>query len=977
MDYGTIIAIVKVMRRLIFVFVFAFFSHLYSYKILFDYTKDETAGNADWIIDRDFPFPEPQFPLDEKSWDGAISAFAVSIVRELNDTVFTLHGYPITYNDSTNPYDLSNFDVFVIPEPQNPFSQEEKKAIKEFVRNGGGLLLISDHNNSDRNNSGWDSPRVLNDLGAENLFGMHFNITGESNNNFTYVSHNITDFAPITNGPYGSVSALSFHGGTSITLRSDLNPNVRGIVFKNSDNSGCMFAISSYGKGRVAGIGDSSPLDDGTGDPHDRLYDNWNEETSHKSLFLNTIAWLEERGNGSSDWNFTLDGIVDSFATQLSRNGEFTLFSACLDTLLYLALQFPQEVGGRIYMLFSRDTTRGTVSVPWGRDGDIGCFDFYAVYSKATHSVIFRDSRGIEVRLPISCAISDSVLEVLIPRSIMEGNLYVFGGLFSPVLYRMLYYLPQMEDSNGLPRYSYVEVYDSSAHIAPLKPPIISQGFVKSEAYTGRHITLSSIIFDNKEIPVARLYYKRASSGSFVSTTYDSAKDSRYYFTIPPQETPGDIVYYFEAVDNDGNVSRSIYYNLSVIRNPYSVYFEEDTLINKLVEFINGANSSLDICMYEVFNQDVVDALVQAHSRGIQVRVITDSSYYNRDGIFSLINAGIPVIHEGIGQNSTNHIMHNKIVIRDFFDSDTTNDYTWTGSFNASEELHIDNVITIQSHELSVLFEREFNQMWGSNTEEPDTQNARTGRRKSDVLSVHGVKLGEDSVYLYFSPQDSVIQHIISLVNSAHSSIRYLIFSFTRSDLKDALIGAHERGIDIRGVHEDNTRDDDRLNTVFTALKNAGIDVYWAQVPRGYTFLHDKVMIVDSLYVITGSMNWTQSANDDNDENIVIIKSRELAGIYLKKFWEVYNYSRFPHIDTYKDSGVLHTFNTKAGKIILMPEDLFGKEKINIYDLEGRLVKDCSGNVDILNAVKNLSSGIYIVVKGKNHQRPHRIIILK
>ncbi len=964
------------MRRLIFVVVFAFFSHLYSYKILFDYTKDETAGNADWVIDRDFPFPQPLNPSSESDWDGGISAFGVAIVNDLHDTVFTLHDYPITYNDSTNPYDLSNFDVFIIPEPQNPFTQREKDAIREFVENGGGLFLISDHNNSDRNHSGWDSPRVLNDLGAENIFGMHFNITGESNNNFTYVSHNITDFAPVTDGSYGRVSALSYHGGTSITLRSDLNPNVKGIVFKNSDNTGCMFAVSSYGKGRVAGIGDSSPLDDGTGDPYDRLYDNWNEEASHKSLFLNTIAWLEKRGNGAVEWNFTLDGVIDSFATQLSRNGEFSMFSACADTLLYLALQFPQEVGGRIYMLFSRDTTRGSVSVPWGRDGDIGSFDFYAVYSKATHSVIFRDSRGIEVDLPITYATSDSVLEVVIPRSIIGGNLFIFGGLFSPLQYRLLYYLPEGENSNGLPRYSYLEVYDSAAYIAPLKPPIISQGFVESEAYTGTNITLSSIIYDNKEVTAARLYYKRSSSGNFVPTTYDSVKDSRYYFTIPPQETPGDIVYYFEAVDNDGNVSRSIYYNLSVIRNPYSVYFENDTLVNKLVEFINGANSSLDICMYEVFNQDVVDALVQAHSRGVRIRVITDSTYYNRDGIFSLINAGIPVIHEGVGQNSTNHIMHNKIVIRDFFDSDTTNDYIWTGSFNASDELHVDNVITIQSHALSNLFEREFNQMWGANTEEPDTQNARTGRRKSDVLSVHGVKLGEDSVYIYFSPQDSAIQNIIRLVNSAHSSIMYLIFSFTRSDLKDALIGAHERGVDIRGVHEDNTRDDDRLNTVFTALKNAGVDVYWAEVPHGYTFLHDKVMIVDSLYVITGSMNWTQSANDDNDENIVIIKSRELAGIYLKKFWEVYNYSRLPHIDTYKHCAALHTFITKTGKLILMPQDLFGKEKINIYDLEGRLVKGCSNRVDILDVIKNLSSGIYIV-KSKKHQKPHRIIIVK
>ncbi len=391
--------------------------------------------------------------------------------------------------------------------------------------------------------------------------------------------------------------------------------------------------------------------------------------------------------------------------------------------------------------------------------------------------------------------------------------------------------------------------------------------------------------------------FYRTDTSNFIGLSPSSTQGQYYYFSIPPMENNCMIEYYFVASDQSGNTSISLIDTINVIEYPYTVYFEEDTLLEKLSHFIDSAHSSIDICMYEVFNQEVVNSLINAHQHGVRVRVITDSTYFSRNGITSLINAGIPVIHEGMGNNSSNHIMHNKFVIRDFYDSDTTNDFLWTGSFNASDEQHVDNVLIVKSHTLASVYEDEFNQMWGTENENPDIQNSRTGRRKSDVLPSHTLYIGQTPVSVYFSPQDSAIQYIINLVNRARNSIYYLIFSFTREDLKDTLIEAHNRGVEVKGVHEDNTRDDVRLNTVFNDLRSAGCQVYWAQVPAGYTFLHDKIMIIDSQYVITGSMNWTQSANDDNDENVLIIQDRRLAIKYLNKFQEVYDYSKRPSID--------------------------------------------------------------------------------
>jgi hypothetical protein len=70
----------------------------------------------------------------------------------------------ITYGDSSNSQDLSNYKVFIVVEPNIKFTASEKTAMLSFVANGGGLFIVSDHNISDRNNDGWDSPAIWNDF---------------------------------------------------------------------------------------------------------------------------------------------------------------------------------------------------------------------------------------------------------------------------------------------------------------------------------------------------------------------------------------------------------------------------------------------------------------------------------------------------------------------------------------------------------------------------------------------------------------------------------------------------------------------------------------------------------------------------------------------------------------------------------------------------------------------------------------------
>ncbi len=275
-------------------------------KFLFDATHAETAGNADWVIDEDGSVPQ-QIPTPAQStvvpstpetyWTGAISSWGIALVK-LGNYVETLPvGTSITYGNSSNAQDLSHYDVFVVDEPNKVFTSAEKTAILNFVNNGGGLFMASDHTGSDRDGDGWDSPAIWNDLMSNNSvqtnpFGFTIDLA-----NFSDITSNVLTNAsstPILTGSQGTVTQMEFNNGTTATINTAVNPNVKGLIWKTSatqNSSNIMSASSVYGTGRIFFVGDSSPIDDGTGGPGNTLYVGW-PNYSHKNLFMNASLWL-------------------------------------------------------------------------------------------------------------------------------------------------------------------------------------------------------------------------------------------------------------------------------------------------------------------------------------------------------------------------------------------------------------------------------------------------------------------------------------------------------------------------------------------------------------------------------------------------------------------------------------------------------------------------------------------------------------
>ena len=277
-------------------------------KILFDDTKAEQAGNADWVISNSssptqIPTPAQSginSSTSETYWTGAISAWGVDCVKQGYYVETLPPSGLITYGSSSNSQDLSKYNVFIVCEPNSQFSATEKTAMMNFVKNGGGLFMVSDHTQSDRNNDGWDSPAIWNDFLTTNSvqanpFGISFDLAN--------ISLTSTNLATITNdsilhGAMGTCAKAMWSNGTTMTLDKTKNPTAVGYIFNTgastTGTTNVMFATAKYGNGKVAAIGDSSPCDDGTGGSGNSLYNGYTGDVgvNHEYLLMNATIWL-------------------------------------------------------------------------------------------------------------------------------------------------------------------------------------------------------------------------------------------------------------------------------------------------------------------------------------------------------------------------------------------------------------------------------------------------------------------------------------------------------------------------------------------------------------------------------------------------------------------------------------------------------------------------------------------------------------
>jgi phosphatidylserine/phosphatidylglycerophosphate/cardiolipin synthase-like enzyme len=326
-----------------------------------------------------------------------------------------------------------------------------------------------------------------------------------------------------------------------------------------------------------------------------------------------------------------------------------------------------------------------------------------------------------------------------------------------------------------------------------------------------------------------------------------------------------------------------------------------DTVVAANINALQSGGT-LDIAAFE-WNSPVIHlAVLAAHQRGVTVRMVVDDNnamevaedlddldandlelrnpdaqgrvfsvsgeyrFYEEEYaladamVFELIDAGVPV--------SVDHrsgFMHNKFMIMN-------RQIVWTGSMNYTQNgvyRNNNNLLMLRSRQAVEAYEAEFNEMF----EQSDFGSSRSPVN-SARFSLDGIP-----VRVLFSPEDGVVNDLTEYLNNAESSIRFMAFSFTLDDVRNVLLARSADGVDVSGIFE--VRGSETQFSELTPLFCAGMDV--RQDGNTFTF-HHKVFIIDERVVLTGSFNFSASAINDNDENMVIIEDPLLAAQYIAEF---------------------------------------------------------------------------------------------
>ena len=285
-----------------------------------------------------------------------------------------------------------------------------------------------------------------------------------------------------------------------------------------------------------------------------------------------------------------------------------------------------------------------------------------------------------------------------------------------------------------------------------------------------------------------------------------------------------------------------------------------------LAEAIDQARFQVDVAAYDFDLWSLRDALITAHRRGVSIRVVVETSHLDEEAVQDLIGAGIPVVDD---QNAG--LMHNKFVVID-------GAQIWLGSMNLTVNgayKNNNNLLNIRSSRLAENYTKEFEEMFTGRF----FGNQTVSDTPHQLIDLNGVQ-----IETYFSPDDGTSQRIVELIQSAKESIYFLAFSFTSDPIAEAMLERAYEGVTVVGVF-DESQYYSNTGTEFDRLYDAGLDVRLDGNPK---FMHHKVIIIDEAIVITGSYNFSASAENSNDENTLIIHSSNIALKYMAEFERIY-----------------------------------------------------------------------------------------
>lgn len=305
--------------------------------------------------------------------------------------------------------------------------------------------------------------------------------------------------------------------------------------------------------------------------------------------------------------------------------------------------------------------------------------------------------------------------------------------------------------------------------------------------------------------------------------------------------------------------------------SPSSSHFE-DGPDESLAAAIDSARLTVDVAIYNLNLWSIRNALLDAHARGVVVRVVAESDNLDGEEFQALIAAGIPVLGD-----RREGSMHNKFVVIDHSE-------VWTGSMNFTLNGAYDdnnNLICLRAPQIAADYLVEFDEMFDEDL------------FGDDILAITPhpqIQVEDTLVEVYFSPDDSVQSRLLELLETASKSIYFLAYSFTADELGEAVRSRATAGVKVAGV-VDEGQGISNTGSEFDAFLQAGLDVRLDGLDG---LMHHKVIIIDEQIIVTGSYNFSRNAEETNDENVLIIHDPATASSFLEEFWRIYYQSLQP-----------------------------------------------------------------------------------
>ena len=314
-------------------------------------------------------------------------------------------------------------------------------------------------------------------------------------------------------------------------------------------------------------------------------------------------------------------------------------------------------------------------------------------------------------------------------------------------------------------------------------------------------------------------------------------------------------------------------------------------LATRLATFLDDAHDTIDCAIYDLRHPRILEALANAAARGVRVRIVYDAGNERAGGLSAdpkpagteeaLQQAGL-LPYATAAHERDRHLMHDKFVVRDGRD-------VWVGSANFTEgglDLQDNVCLTLSSRPLAARFTATFKTLGAA-----QQQRGRPAEKMDEAGSegVKSVMVGSTDVTPLFAPAagESIEQQIVAAIQSGRK-IRVMAFLLSDPGVLRALAPlAHYPQFDIRGVYDPHgmadvlryTSGDDALFWFMRDPRFVAAPSHAYSAEREQDFMHNKTLVIDDHLVFTGSYNFSENA-EANDEVTLKIESEPLAAAY-------------------------------------------------------------------------------------------------